>query len=109
MSRQAMSLPSARWMGRFAIGGCLIALGLLALLEYGSCVWSFETHYGILRVCEVVWPSSVFLLATCGHEDTLQGWMIVAISVAANGSLYALLGGPASVFPPTRLLGQGQQ
>jgi hypothetical protein len=103
-----MSLPSARWMGRFAIGGCLIALGLLALLEHGSRIWSFETHSRVLSVSEVAWPSSVFLLATCGHEDTLQGWTIVAISVVANGFLYALLGGIASVFLPRRP-GQGQQ
>jgi hypothetical protein len=87
----------------------MIALGLLALLEYGSRVWSFETHYRVLRVTGVVWPSSIFLLATCGHEDTLQGWTIVAISVAANAFLYSLLGGMASVFRPRRPLGQGQQ
>ncbi len=104
-----MSLPNPRWMGRFAIGGCLIALGLLALLEYGSRLWSFETHYRILSLTGVVWPSSIFLLAICGHEDTLQGWTIVAISVAANAFLYALLGGIASVFRPRGPSGQGQQ
>jgi hypothetical protein len=104
-----MSLPSARWMGRFAISGGLIALGLLALLWFGSRVWSFETHYRVLSVTGVVWPSSIFLLATCSHEDTFQGWIIVAISVAANAFLYALLGGMASVFRPRRQLGQGQQ
>jgi hypothetical protein len=104
-----MSLPNARWMGRFAIGGCLIALCLLAMLEYGSRLWSFETHYRVLSVSVVVWPSSVFLLATCGHEDTLQGWIIVAISVGANAVPYALLGGIASVFRPRRPSGQGQQ
>jgi hypothetical protein len=92
-------------MGRVAIGGCLIALGLLALLEYGSSLGSLETHYRILSLTGVVWPSSIFLLATCGHEDTLQGWTIVAISVAANAFLYALLGGMASVFRPRRPLG----
>lgn len=82
-----MSLPNARWMWRFAISGGLSALGLLALLEYGSRVWSFETHSRILSVTGVVWPGSIFLLATCGQEDTVQIWTIVGSSMESRSGI----------------------
>jgi hypothetical protein len=39
-----------------------------------------------------VWPSSMWLLATAGQEDTLSGYWIVAQAVLANFLLYAVGG-----------------
>jgi hypothetical protein len=57
-----------------------------------------RTHFLVLRVAETIWPSSILLLATAGQEDSLAGWTIVGMSIAANAALYALLGAIASVF-----------
>jgi hypothetical protein len=54
----------------------------------------------VLDVAEILWPSSFWLLATEGIEYTLQGWTIVAMSIAANITLYAVIGGIVSTFRP---------
>ncbi len=40
----------------------------------------------------VIWPSSVWLMATDGIEGTPRAYLFIFLSVAANIVLYALLG-----------------
>ncbi len=90
--------PSLRWTTRFGLLGCFIAVALMGILHFGSGVWTMRTHFFVLKVAETIWPSSILLLATAGQEDSLAGWTIVGMSIAANAALYALLGAVASVF-----------
>ena len=38
------------------------------------------------------WPSSIFLLATDGHEKSLQAFLILVVAVIVNILLYLLAG-----------------
>jgi len=91
-------LPSLRWTIRFGAVGAVVAVALLGLLHVGVNWWGPRTHFMVLEVTEVLWPSSFWLLATSGAENTIEGWVIVAMSVAANAALYALIGAAISSF-----------
>ena len=39
-----------------------------------------------------VWPSSIFLLATSGHEKSFQAFIILVVAVAVNVLVYMLVG-----------------
>jgi hypothetical protein len=92
--------PSVRWAARFGALGAVLALAFLGLLHIGAERWGLRTHFMVLQVAEVVWPSSFWLLATAGSEDTVQGWSIVAMSIAANALLYAFIGAMISALRP---------
>ncbi len=49
-------------------------------------------QWKILQVIMVVWPSSIFLMATDGIEGTPRSYFFVFMSVAANAVLYILVG-----------------
>ncbi len=48
--------------------------------------------FWLVRVMLVIWPSSVWLMATDGIEGTPRAYLFIFLSVAANIVLYALLG-----------------
>jgi hypothetical protein len=76
------SLP--KYMAVWAVAGLVIALLLLALPD--------ELSYALSDLRLVIWPSSVFLLVTAGIEHSGQAYLILAVAIAANGLLYAVLG-----------------
>ena len=81
-----------------------MALALLALLQVGSARWGLRSHVLVVETAIVLWPSSFWLMATEGVEGSLLGWIIVAMSIAANMVLYAIIGTVLSAFrrtPPT--------
>jgi hypothetical protein len=92
--------PSLKWATRFAAVGVLVAVTLLLLLQVGAGRWELRTHFMVLEAADVLWPSSFWLLATAAGEHTLDGWMIVVISVAANAALYAVVGAALSALRP---------
>jgi hypothetical protein len=51
--------------------------------------------YRLERVVSIIWPSSIWLLATDGIEGTPRAYLFIATSVAANILLYAVLGAAA--------------
>jgi hypothetical protein len=48
--------------------------------------------FRLVRVMLVIWPSSVWLMATDGIEGTPRAYMFIFLSVGANVVLYTLLG-----------------
>lgn|SRR5215469_10430770 len=48
--------------------------------------------YQLERVVRVVWPSSLWLMATDGIEGTPRAYLFILMSVAANVLLYGVLG-----------------
>jgi len=54
------------------------------------------------RVIRVVWPSSLWLMATDGIEGTPKAYMFVSLSIVANIVLYGLLG--SAVWAVKRLV-----
>ncbi len=51
--------------------------------------------YSLKRVIRVVWPSSIWLMATDGIEGTPRSYLFILMSVAANIVLYVVLGSAA--------------
>ena len=50
----------------------------------------FKVTFGTWTM--IVWPSSIFLVATAGRENTAIGWLICGLAVLANAFLFSLLG-----------------
>ena len=50
------------------------------------------TMYQLERVVRVVWPSSLWLMATDGIEGTARPYMFILMSVATNVLLYGVVG-----------------
>jgi hypothetical protein len=48
--------------------------------------------YPAFRLMEVLWPSSIFLLATDGSEKTLGTYFIVLVAILVNGFTYFVVG-----------------
>jgi hypothetical protein len=90
--------PVLHWSLRSGVLGGFVAIALLGLLQVGSARWGLRMHFVVLDVAGVLWPSSFWLLATSGVEGTLQAWVIVAMSIAANILLYAVVGGVISLL-----------
>ena len=90
--------PSLRWAAWCGACGAFLALALLGVLHYSAAHWALATHFRVLSVTDVVWPSSFWLLATDGDEYSFGSWVIVAESILANGVLYGAVGLVASVF-----------
>ncbi|HEY1525242.1 MAG TPA: hypothetical protein VGH51_03305 [Candidatus Angelobacter sp.] len=53
---------------------------------------SSNAGYYVNRTMRILWPSSIWLMATEGIEATWTGYFIVALSTLGNGILYAVLG-----------------
>jgi steroid 5-alpha reductase family enzyme len=90
--------PSLQWAAYFAACGVMLALTLLVLLQYSAAHWALSTHFRLLSIADLVWPSSFWLLATDGVERALQSRAIVAMSILANGVLYGTVGLVASLL-----------
>lgn len=82
------------------------ALGLLAPICWfliqgiigGNTQLAWKIGYPLQRVLRVIWPSSIWLMATDGIEGTRGDYLIVLMSIAANIALYAVLGSGAWVL-----------
>lgn len=71
----------------FWIIGILVALALF-LDEKLLRGWS----YPVFHLVEVLWPSSIFLLATDGSDSSVGSYLIVVIAIVVNGLAYLLVG-----------------
>jgi hypothetical protein len=58
-------------------------------------------HFLVLDIADVLWPSSFWLLATNGFEGTLDSWIIIGMSIAANMLLYGAIGAIISTIRRT--------
>jgi hypothetical protein len=54
-----------------------------------------ELSRSLANVRFVMWPSSVWLLVTAGVEHSGQAYVVLAVSIAANGLLYGAMGASA--------------
>jgi hypothetical protein len=52
-----------------------------------------DPKYGIGKIASRLWPSSIILGATIGHEYEPSAYAVIAISLTANILLYAIVGG----------------
>lgn len=75
-------------MKKFVIAGGLV--GLVIPFIFWGVYWAFDHIFGAEAV--LFWPSSIFLMATAGHENTWGAFQIAAISVTVNVALYSLIG-----------------
>jgi len=80
------------WLWWVCVGG---AIGLIVPLILLSGIGRLLAGaLGIPRAAlmDAVWPSSFWLLATSGGEDTPEAFRIIAVSVVANVLLYSFGG-----------------
>jgi hypothetical protein len=87
------------WVGAGAAVGLIVPLTLLS--EIGRLL---SSALGIPRAAlmDAVWPSSFWLLATSGAENTPAAYRIIAVSVVANVVLYTV--GAAALWAVKRLV-----
>jgi hypothetical protein len=79
------------------------ALGLLAPVCWFVVEWliggneqlEWKIAYPLERAILVLWPSSIWLMATDGIEGTSRAYLFMFMSVAGNVVLYSLLGSVA--------------
>ena len=71
-----------------------MAITLLLIESLVSTHTQLERDFGypLNRVMRVVWPSSVWLMATAGIEGTPTDFMFISMSVLANVFLYGAVG-----------------
>jgi hypothetical protein len=83
-----------KWLKVSAVLGILSPVcWFLAQATFGSDTrMQWKILYPLERVIRVIWPSSIFLLATDGIEGTPTAYLFIFISVAANVILYLLVG-----------------
>jgi hypothetical protein len=86
---------------RMLIVSAAVGAGVPALCWTVS--YFFEITFS--RWTTYVWPSSVFLMATDGHERTPFALLVVGIAVLGNVILYMLVG--ALAWYATRALQRG--
>ena len=72
------------WLITSAAIGVLVAVAMLWGAWEGSIDFDSRTI--------LLWPSSIFLMATDGHEASLGAILIMILAVAGNAILYALIG-----------------
>jgi len=89
-----MKLSYFRWLVVSAALGLLapICWFLIQGLIGGNTQLEWKIGYPLERVIRVIWPSSIWLMATDGSEGTPGSYLIVLMSVAANIALYVVLG-----------------
>jgi hypothetical protein len=82
------------WIATAALIGVFVPIAILLLQEaVGYSASASQTNFAIHRVMRIVWPSSVWLMATEGIEGTGRDCLFVSLSVIANMLLYGGLGG----------------
>lgn len=78
-----------RWLCVSAGAGLVLPLLFLLIVKaLSNRVW----NYPVNELMRLLWPSSVWLMATEGIEGTLRSYFFVLISISANVLLYAVLG-----------------
>jgi hypothetical protein len=84
-----------RWFWTSAGGGLFIPFGwfLIQILTRGNTQLCTKMAYPAERIIRVMWPSSLWLMATDGIEGAPKAHLFIFFSVAANVVLYAVLGG----------------
>jgi hypothetical protein len=83
-----------KWLIISALLGVVVPIGFLLtekMLSTGPQQAS-NLSYSIHRVMRVMWPSSIFLMATEGIEGTPRDYLFILISVAVNALLYSIVG-----------------
>ena len=89
-------MPSSSILKQTAIGALTVgAVGLALPLLYLALFYAGLTNFSRWPAWELVWPTSILLLATAGHEGSVGANITVAVAVLLNAALYALLGGTA--------------
>jgi hypothetical protein len=73
-----------RWVSVSAIVGFIVPVAYLLGFEI--------FNYTMNKVWMLIWPSSIFLMATDGSEGTPGAYLIIAESSLANIILYSILG-----------------
>jgi hypothetical protein len=84
----------AKWVTSWAALGLVVAVGWTAVQWFiGSHehIWK-NVGYLSQRVMRVMWPSSVWLMATDGIEGTPTDYFFVVLSALANVVLYGAVG-----------------
>jgi hypothetical protein len=96
--------PFLRWLSASAILGLIVPIANLLAWEFVVHTHERATtgyqnfqdfkhlYHRLLQVRILTWPTSILLMATDGIEKTVQGYVIVAISILANIFLYSVLG-----------------
>ena len=89
-----VKLSYIRWLVVSAALGLLapICWFLIQGLIGANTRLEWKMGYPLQRALRVIWPSSIWLMATEGIEGTRGDYLIVFMSVAANIALYAVLG-----------------
>jgi hypothetical protein len=80
---------------RTAFHSFLVGITVAVVLEFLWWMVGYYTPMGhfFLSLSLLFWPSSIFLMATDGHEDsTSLVAFFFAVSFIANGLLYAVIG-----------------
>lgn len=76
-----------------ALGSVVLSLALLAVQRYVDSSPANLTAYGYatFKVRLVLWPSLLMLMRTSGMESTPMGYAVLAVSLALNAILYAMI------------------
>jgi hypothetical protein len=73
-----------------------IVLGLLMPIFWFLAQWLFPQApnflYPLERLTRVLWPSSIWLMATDGGEGAVSSYAVILVSVTANVLLYVAVG-----------------
>src|SRR5690348_5076195 len=76
-----------RWARLSAVSGLSVAAVFFAALKLLGTAYP----YPAFRLMLFLWPSSVFLMATDGSENTLGSYFIVLVAILANGLTYFIV------------------
>lgn len=89
-----MKSSFTKWLAVSAVVGLIVPLGFLLLekLVSGNQQSMGVYGYGLQRAMRVIWPSSIWLMATVTIEGTPKDYLFILMSVAANVFLYSSLG-----------------
>jgi hypothetical protein len=88
-----MRFSFVKWLGISAGLGIVVSILLLGL-AHAAAAWGgmSSAGYWTNRTMRILWPSSVWLMATEGIESSAQGYLFLLISILTNGLTYAVLG-----------------
>jgi hypothetical protein len=82
-----------RWLIRSVATGLGVAIILLVAGKAAVCSnLVMPVGYYVFWLKLVMWPSSLWLMATEGAEGTAWAYLLLLISMCANGLLYGLVG-----------------
>ena len=83
--------PFRRWIAVWVAMGFAIPITLLALQLFVLKTGDIPSIYLLHRITMRLWPSSIMLMATEGIEHSASAYVFIAISVAVNVVLYAVV------------------